>query len=102
MAPVVVGLAVLSPALLAVLYGSKWSDSSAPLRFLALVMVARLLTTLGFDIQTSLGKTHVTARVNMTWVLALVPALLVGANTGRDHGCRGSPTPRWRSSWPYR
>jgi PST family polysaccharide transporter len=80
--PVVVGLAVLSPALLAVLYGTKWSDSSAPLRFLALVMVARLLTTLGFDIQTSLGKTHVTARVNATWVLALVPAIYVGANLG--------------------
>ena len=52
------------------------------MRFLALVMVARLLTTLGFDIQTSLGKTHVTARVNMTWLLALVPALFVGAKLG--------------------
>jgi PST family polysaccharide transporter len=80
--PVVTGLVVLAPALLAVLYGTKWSESSAPLRFLALVMVARLLTTLGFDIQTSLGKTHVTARVNATWVIALVPAIYLGATLG--------------------
>ena len=45
-------------------------------------MVARLLTTLGFDIQTSLGKTHVTARVNATWVIALVPAIYLGATLG--------------------
>ena len=57
--PVGVGLATLAPALVAALYGESWLPSSGPLRFLAVVMFARMFTTLALDLQTSLGNTKV-------------------------------------------
>jgi O-antigen/teichoic acid export membrane protein len=77
--PMAVGLATLSPALVTLLYGERWLPSHEPLRFLAVVMVVRLVTGLALDIQTSLGKTRTTVWVNLIWVAALLPALWVGA-----------------------
>jgi PST family polysaccharide transporter len=45
-------------------------------------MFARLVTTLVFDIQTSVGKTKVPAQVNLVWLVFLVPALLLGVHLG--------------------
>jgi PST family polysaccharide transporter len=78
--PMAVGLATLSPALVTLLYGQQWLPSSEPLRFLAVVMVVRLFTALALDVQTSLGKTRTTVWVNAIWVLALLPALYLGAH----------------------
>ena len=80
--PMAVALAILSPALVALLYGERWIPSSEPLRFLAIVMVVRLMTALALDVQTSLGKTRTTVLVNAIWVAALIPALYVGARLG--------------------
>jgi O-antigen/teichoic acid export membrane protein len=80
--PVGVGLATLAPALVASLYGESWLPSSGPLRFLAVVMFARMFTTLALDLQTSLGNTKVPMLVNTAWVIALVPALLLGTRWG--------------------
>ena len=66
--PMAVGLATLSPPLVTLLYGEQWLPSSEPLRFLAVVMVVRLVTGLALDIQTSLGKTRTTVWVNLVWV----------------------------------
>ena len=77
--PMAVGLATLSPALVTLLYGEQWLPSSEPLRFLAVVMVVRLVTGLALDIQTSLGKTRTTVWVNLVWVTVLLPALYLGA-----------------------
>jgi PST family polysaccharide transporter len=80
--PLAVGLATLSPALVHVLYGSRWMPAGEPLRFLAVVMFARLVTTLAFDIQTSMGKTKVPVQVNLVWLVFLVPALVLGVHLG--------------------
>ncbi|HEU4998664.1 MAG TPA: oligosaccharide flippase family protein [Lapillicoccus sp.] len=78
--PMAVGLMTLAPALVTLLYGEQWLPSSSPLRFLAVVMVVRLLTGLALDVQTSLGKTRTTVWVNTIWVAALLPALYLGAH----------------------
>lgn len=86
-APVAALFMTLSPALIHVLYGAHWVPAAEALRFLALVMVARMLTALVFDIQTGLGNTGVPVRLNLAWLVALIPALWFGANLG---GMRGA------------
>lgn len=84
--PIAAGFVVLSSALINVLYGAHWAPAADALRFLAFVMVARMFTALVFDIQTSLGNTRVTLWLNLVWLVALVPALWVGANSGGISG----------------
>ncbi len=84
--PVVAVLVTLSPALVDVLYGSHWSPAAAALRFLAFVMLARMFTALVFDIQTGLGNTWVPIGLNLTWLVALLPALWIGAHVGGIQG----------------
>ena len=86
-APAAVVLVTLSPALIHVLYGAHWVPAADALRFLAFVMVARMFTALVFDIQTGLGNTKVTVGLNLVWLVALLPALWIGANSG---GIRGA------------
>ena len=69
------------------LYGAHWVPAADALRFLAFVMVARMLTALVFDIQTGLGNTKVTVGLNLVWLVALLPALWIGANSD---GIRGA------------
>lgn len=84
--PILVTMAVLAPYLIGFLYGSEWLPASAALRFLAIVVIARMLTALSFDILTSLGVTSATAWTNLGWAIALVPALIVGAHVGGIQG----------------
>jgi PST family polysaccharide transporter len=84
--PIAASLMVLSPALIGTLYGPHWLPAGEALRFLAVVMMARLLTALVFDIQTGLGNTKMTVWLNLAWLAALLPALWIGAH--RD-GIRG-------------
>ena len=86
-APVAAVLASLSHPLIHVLYGAHWVPAAEALQFLAFVMVARMVTALVFDIQTGLGNTGATIRLNVAWLLALLPALWIGAN---EAGMRGA------------
>jgi PST family polysaccharide transporter len=85
-APIAAGMVTLSPALIHVLYGAHWEPAADALRFLAFVMVARMLTALVFDIQTGLGNTKVTVGLNLVWLVALLPALWIGAHHGGIQG----------------
>jgi O-antigen/teichoic acid export membrane protein len=86
-APVAAVLVTLSPALIHVLYGEHWVPAAQALQFLAFVMIARMFTALVFDIQTGLGNTQVPVRLNLVWLVALLPALWYGTNLG---GIRGA------------
>jgi O-antigen/teichoic acid export membrane protein len=86
-APIAAALTVLSPALIHVLYGEHWVPAAQALRFLAFVMVARMFTGLVFDVQTGLGNTKVPVRLNLIWLVALLPALWFGTNLD---GIRGA------------
>jgi O-antigen/teichoic acid export membrane protein len=85
--PFTILIATLSPEVIAVLYGSKWAAAAEPLRFLMILMAARVLVSFGFDILTSTGRTRATLWLNLGWAAVLIPALYVGTNHG---GIRGT------------
>jgi len=85
--PAAIVLATLAPQLVDFLYGDKWGPSAAALRYLAVLMVVRMLTSLAFDILTGLGATRYTVWLNAGWAVALVPALWIGAHMD---GIRGA------------
>jgi PST family polysaccharide transporter len=85
--PAAIVMATLASQLVDFLYGDKWGPSAAALRYLAVLMVVRMLTSLAFDILTGLGSTRYTVWLNAGWAVALVPALWVGAHLD---GIRGA------------
>ena len=85
--PIAVTMAVLAPAMIHFLYGARWVPAGDALRFLAVVMIAKMLTGLTFDILTSLGNTYATVWLNLGWAAVLVPSLIVGVHL---NGIRGA------------
>lgn len=77
--PIAVLMGTLAPAVVEFLYGASWLPSAQVLRFLAIVMVVRMLTLLITDILAASGATKSTMWVNLCWAVSLVPALLIGA-----------------------
>ncbi|GAB2813709.1 oligosaccharide flippase family protein [Actinocorallia aurea] len=80
--PVTLVLGLLAPQVVTVLYGQRWEPAGEALRFLAVVMLVRLLLPLAFDILTALGATRWTILLNAGWCVALVPALFLAAGRG--------------------
>lgn len=78
--PLAVVLGTLAPEVVVFLYGPEWEPAGAALRFLAVVMVARVFLSLCFDILTSMGATRTTALLNLVWALVLIPALWLGTD----------------------
>lgn len=85
--PAAVIMATLAPQLIDFLYGPKWDPSAVALRYLTVLMVVRMLTSLVIDILTSLGSTKATVWLNAGWAVALVPALWIGTHLD---GIRGA------------
>jgi PST family polysaccharide transporter len=85
--PIAVAMAVLAPAMIHFLYGARWVPAGDVLRFLAVVMIARMLTALAFDILTSVGVTRATVWLNLGWAAALIPSLILGVHLD---GIRGA------------
>jgi O-antigen/teichoic acid export membrane protein len=85
--PVAVTMAVLGPAMIRFLYGARWVPAGTVLRFLAVVMLARMLTALTFDILTSMGITRATVWLNLVWAAVLIPSLIAGVHLD---GIRGA------------
>ncbi|MBN1172108.1 MAG: oligosaccharide flippase family protein, partial [Micromonosporaceae bacterium] len=77
-APVVVIMSVLAPELVAVLFGDRWLPAAPVLRYLMILTVVRLFTSLTLDALTGAGVTRVVLWVNLAWAVALVPALYAG------------------------
>ena len=85
--PIAVAMAVLAPAMVHFLYGAKWVPAAEALRFLAVGMIARMLSALALDILTSLGNTNATVWLNLGWAAALIPAMIMGVHLD---GIRGA------------
>lgn len=85
--PIVVLMTVLAPQVVSVLYGAKWAPAATALRFLMILAAVRLLTGVALDILTGAGKTRSSLWVNVGWAIALIPALIIGANLD---GIRGT------------
>ncbi|GAB3672252.1 lipopolysaccharide biosynthesis protein [Actinocorallia lasiicapitis] len=78
---------VLTEPLVRFMYGERWLPAAEPLRFLAVVLVMKMLVPQACDILTALGRTRVSAVLNLGWVLVLVPALYLGVHLD---GVRGA------------
>ncbi|GAA0952483.1 oligosaccharide flippase family protein [Nonomuraea longicatena] len=85
--PFAVVMAILAHPLVDFLYGDKWSQSAGVLRWLAVVMVVRMLVALAYDILTAQGATKATVWMNLGHAVVLLPALVAGAHLD---GIRGA------------
>jgi O-antigen/teichoic acid export membrane protein len=73
--PIAALIAVLAGPLVFFLYGATWMPAVAPLRFLMILMIVRMVTGLCQDILTSTGATRWTLLVNVGWLIFCAPAL---------------------------
>ncbi|MEV4108171.1 oligosaccharide flippase family protein [Nonomuraea sp. NPDC049695] len=85
--PFAVVMSVLAHPLVSFLYGGKWDEAAGVLRWLALVMVVRMLLSLALDILSAQGDTRATVWMNLAYGAALIPALIAGTHL---EGIRGA------------
>lgn len=85
--PTSLGLAIFSREVVVTLYGERWEAGAVPLRFLALTGLVRLVAMLMRDMITARGHSRAVRNTDALWIIALVPALIVGVRTD---GLRGA------------
>ncbi len=78
--PACVLLGVLGGPLVRVVYGDRWSDAAAPLGLLAVVGASRVALELAYDFLVSAGESDTALRLNLLWLVTLVPTLIAGAH----------------------
>ncbi len=84
--PMSTGLAVFAPEIIQTLYGSKWLPAAEALRPLAALAVGRVVVEVTYDFLVAADRNRGNLVIQTTWLVALVPALIVGAHLG---GIRG-------------
>ena len=77
--PMAVLLGVFAEPLVVTAYGDKWAPSADPLRFLAILAVTRILVDLLYDFLVAVGRNPANLILQSLWLLAALPALIVGA-----------------------
>ncbi|NUP76473.1 MAG: oligosaccharide flippase family protein, partial [Nonomuraea sp.] len=85
--PLAVFMAVLAHSLIIFIYGPEWEQSAGVLRFLAVLMVVRMLTSFALDILNGQGATRSTVWMNLGHAAAMIPAVIVGTHLD---GIRGA------------
>jgi PST family polysaccharide transporter len=84
--PLVLLLGVLAPEVIRFVYGPKWLPAVVALRFLLALGALRIVTDLMSDLIIADKHQNVNLLIRLAWFVALVPALLIGAETD---GIRG-------------
>ena len=77
-----VGLAVLAPILVPLVFGGQWSESVIPLVFLALYAAARSLGAGANDVYKAIGRPGISITFSIIRLTVLVPVLIVAAQWG--------------------
>ena len=77
--PMVVVLVVVAPDLVRTVYGARWLDAVAPLRWLLVLGGLRVLYELAGELVAVAGQPRVVTRTRAVWLVTLVPLLAVGA-----------------------
>ncbi|MEO5313657.1 lipopolysaccharide biosynthesis protein [Pseudarthrobacter sp. CC12] len=77
-----VGLAVLAPVVVPLVFGSKWSASVVPLIFLSLYAAARSLGAGANDVYKAIGRPGISIAFSSIRLAVLVPVLLLAAQWG--------------------
>jgi PST family polysaccharide transporter len=84
--PLCVLVAILAPAIVDVVYGTRWAPSAAALRWLIVLGGVRVATELSNDFMVAIGRSRTTMWIQALWTAVLVPALLAGAHLGGIEG----------------
>ncbi|WP_285318968.1 lipopolysaccharide biosynthesis protein [Pseudarthrobacter sp. lyk4-40-TYG-27] len=77
-----VGLAVVAPVLVPVLFGQQWEESVTPLVFLALYAAARSLGAGANDVYKALGRPGLSIWISVVRLVVLLPALVFATRWG--------------------
>jgi PST family polysaccharide transporter len=85
--PAAVLLAAYAGPLVRFLYGERWDLAAQALPLLAAFGVVRIGLTVAYDLFVALGRSRLLAGLQFLWLLALGPALALGA---RVDGIRGA------------
>ena len=84
--PACSALATLAVPLIFVVYGAKWGAAAPVLVFLAVLGGLRVAFDFCYDLFVAVGETRVLVRIQALWLVALIPALTIGA---RQDGLQG-------------
>jgi O-antigen/teichoic acid export membrane protein len=68
--------------LVGLVYGSRWMPAAQPLMWLALLGGVQVFFLLAYDYLVVLGRSRFLLNTQLVWLIALVPALIVGARAG--------------------
>jgi PST family polysaccharide transporter len=79
-------LGVFAVQLVGFVYGDKWLPAAGALPWLAVLAVVRVFSELAYDYFVALGRSRVNLMIQSLWLVALLPALTLGA---RWNGIRG-------------
>lgn len=85
-------LAVTAPDIVRFVYGPAWAPAATPLRWLCLMAALRIFFELTYDYLVVLRRTRAILLVQVAWLVALVPAVLVGAELGGSGGAAAAVT----------
>ncbi|AOT02487.1 lipopolysaccharide biosynthesis protein [Arthrobacter sp. U41] len=77
-----VGLAVVAPVLVPLVFGEKWMDAVLPLVFLALYAAARSLGAGANDVYKAIGRPGLSIWVSLVRLVILLPVLLFATQWG--------------------
>lgn len=80
--PVCALLAALALPAVRFVYGQRWSGAAQPLLWLAVLGGLRVAFELVYDFIVALGHSSTVFRVQVLWLAALIPALILGAHLG--------------------
>lgn len=80
--PALLGLAVVAPEAVRVMLGPKWSAAVGPIRFMAVFLCARTLSTLCSQVLTSLRYTRFNMCVSLTSFVVMPVAFVVASRWG--------------------
>lgn len=72
--------------LIGFIYGAKWLPAARPLLWLALLGAVQVFFLLGYDFLVVLARSRFLLITQLVWLLALVPALVVGARADGIYG----------------
>src|SRR5919197_148877 len=77
-----VGLAVVAPMLIRVVFGSRWDGSIVPLEALALYAAFRSLGIGYVDVLKAIGRTRLVFALGLLRLAAVLPALVLAVHFG--------------------
>ncbi|MFB9166385.1 MULTISPECIES: oligosaccharide flippase family protein [Arthrobacter] len=89
--PVVAVMAGVAVPLVTFVYGTQWAPAAVPLVWLAAFAVFRILFELVYDYLVVLGSSGPIFKVQILWLVVLIPALFAGAHWAGLAGLAAAP-----------